>query len=88
MLIYFWVGDKKPAQGGLISGLAIFSPPDPDGVSAQAFYAYAARFLDLLNHLAPGLGAFVVVARDGDDLDLLNARRGDKALDAPTYQLI
>jgi hypothetical protein len=34
------------------------------------------------------LSRFIVVAGDGDDLDLLNARRSYQTLDAPTNQLI
>jgi hypothetical protein len=34
------------------------------------------------------LSHFIVVAGDGDDLDLLNARRSYQTLDAPINQLI
>jgi hypothetical protein len=46
--------------------------------------AHAARFFDVLDYLTPSLWAFIIVASDGDDLDLLNAWRGYQTLDAPT----
>jgi hypothetical protein len=50
--------------------------------------AHAARFFYFLDYLPPSLWAFIVVAGDGDDLDLLNARRSYQTLDAPTNQFI
>jgi hypothetical protein len=88
MLIYFYSGDKKPARRRVLSRFAILSPSDPDGAAVQVLNAHAARFFDFLDYLTPSLWAFIIVAGDGDDLDLLNAWSSYQTLDAPTYQFI
>jgi hypothetical protein len=79
---------KSPLVGGLISRFVVLSPSDPDGAAVQVLNAHAARFFYFLDYLPPSLWAFIVVAGDGDDLDLLNARRSYQTLDAPTNQFI
>jgi hypothetical protein len=79
---------KSPLEGGLISRFAVLSPSDPDGAAVQVLNAHAARFFDFLDYLPPSLWAFIIVAGDGDNLDLLNARCSYQTLDAPTNQLI
>jgi hypothetical protein len=79
---------KNPLVGGLISRFVVLSPSDPDGAAIQVLNADAVRFFDFLDYLPPSLWAFIVVAGDGDDLDLLNTGSSYQALDAPANQFI
>lgn len=81
-------GDKKPAQWRAPLCVAVFSPANPDSAALEMLYADAARLLDLLKDLLPGLGAFVVLPGDGYGLDLLNVGRSDQALNTPTNELV
>lgn len=88
MLIYFAAGDKKPAHWRAHLGIAVLTPADPDGAVIQMLDPYALGVTDILDDLVPSFGAFVVSPGYLDQLNPLNPRRGDQALQAAANKLV
>ena len=79
---------KSPLSGGLISGFAILSPPDPYRAALKALQAYTAGIFNLLKDLLPCFSGFCFKSGHSDCLDLLDPWRGYQALDATANQFI
>jgi hypothetical protein len=79
---------KSPLEGGLISGFAVLSPPDPYRAALKALHAYPAGLFNFLKDLLPCFSGFCFKPGHSYGLDLLNTGRSYQTLDAPTNQFI
>lgn len=86
--IYFVGGDKKPAHRRAHLGIAVLAPADPDRAVFQMLDPYPRSVADVLDDLAPCFRAFVVAPGNLNQLNPLNARGGDQALQAAANKLV
>jgi len=80
--------DKKPAHWRAHLGIAVLAPADPDSTVIQVLNPDTDGFADVLDDLAPSFRAFVVSPGYLDQLNPLDPRRGDQALQAAANKLV
>jgi hypothetical protein len=83
-----FTGDKKPAYWRALLCVAVLAPANPDAAVFQMLDPDAGGVADILDDLVPGFRAFVVAPRYFHQLDSLDPRRCDQALQAMAHKLV